>query len=187
MTAVTAVTTALIVAADEGDVIGSDGRLPWHHPADLRRFKRLTMGHVVVAGRRTHESIVYRLGRPLPGRFTVVVTRLPRPGRDTVIYQPDIGSALSVARAVEAFAGRDTVFVIGGGEIYAQALPEVDLVHLTRVQGRHAGNVVMPAGWLDGFELVGKGGGPGGQGGGEGKEQPDPGLRYLTYRRRPAT
>jgi dihydrofolate reductase len=167
-------TTARFVAADEGDVIGSGGGLPWHIPADLQRFKRLTMGHVVVAGRRTHESIVERLGRPLPGRFTVVLTRRPGPGRDTVIYQPDIASALSVARAVEAFAGRDTVFVIGGGEVYAQALPEVDLVHLTRVHDRHAGDVVMPAGWLDGFELVDK-------------QQPDPGFSYLTYRRRSAT
>jgi dihydrofolate reductase len=181
----TPLTTALIVAADEDDVIGSDGRLPWHHPADLQRFKRLTMGHVVVAGRRTHESIVDRLGRPLPGRITVVLTRRPHPaGRDTVIYQPDIESALSVARAVEAFAGRDTVYVIGGGEVYAQALPEVDLVCLTRVHDRHVGDVRLPGGWLDGFELVGTEGGPEGQGGGAGKEQPDARLSYLTYRRR---
>jgi dihydrofolate reductase len=169
---VTGVVTALIVAADEGDVIGADGGLPWHLPADLRRFRELTTGHVVVAGRRTHDSIVDRLGQPLPGRITVVVTRrADRVGRDTVIYQPDIASALSVARAIEAFAGRDTVFVIGGAEVYAQALPAVDVVHLTRVHDRHRGDTHLPAGWLDGFELADK-------------TEPDPRFSYLTYRRR---
>jgi dihydrofolate reductase len=169
---VTAVATALIVAADEGDVIGVDGGLPWHLPEDLRRFRQLTTGHVVVAGRRTHDSIVDRLGHPLPGRITVVVTRRTGlAGAGTVIYQPDVASALAVARAVEAFAGRDTVFVIGGAEIYARALLEVDVVHLTRVNGRHSGDAVMPAGWLDGFELTAK-------------EDPDPRFSYLTYRRR---
>jgi dihydrofolate reductase len=162
----------LIVAADEGDVIGAGGRLPWHLPADLQRFKRLTVGHVVVAGRRNHESIVEHLGHPLPGRITVVATRRSDlRSQGTVIYQPDVPSALAVARAVEQFAGGDTVFVIGGAEIYAACLPEVDAVYLTRVHDRHAGDVVMPAGWLDGFELVDK-------------EQPEPAFSYLTYRRR---
>jgi dihydrofolate reductase len=169
---VSPVTTALVVAADEGDLIGAGGRLPWHLPADLRRFKRLTTGHVVVAGRRTHKSIVDRLGHPLPGRITVVATRRSDlRSHDTVIYQPDVASALAVARAVEEFAGGDTVFVIGGAEIYAATLPTVDVVHLTRVHERHTGDVVMPAGWLDGFELVDK-------------EQPESGFSYLTYRRR---
>jgi dihydrofolate reductase len=171
------VTTALIVAADEGELIGAAGSLPWHLPADLQRFKRLTTGHVVVAGRRTHESILDRLGRPLPGRVTVVATRrFDLRSHDTVIYQPDVASALAVARAVERFAGGDTVFVIGGAEIYAAALPAVDRVYLTRVHDRHAGDVVMPAGWLDDFELVDK-------------EQAvslggQPRFSYLTYRRR---
>jgi dihydrofolate reductase len=165
-------TTALIVAADEGDVIGAEGRLPWHLPEDLRRFKRLTTGHTVVVGRRTHESIVERLGHPLPDRITVVVTRRPRVGHDTVIYQPDLPTALAVARAAEAHTGGDTVFIIGGAEIYAAALPEVDLVYLTRVHDRHAGDVVMPAGWLDGFELADR------------EQQPDARFTHLTYRRR---
>jgi dihydrofolate reductase len=174
---VSSVTTALIVAADEGELIGAGGSLPWHLPADLQRFKRLTTGHVVVAGRRTHESIVDRLGHPLPERITVVATRRPDlRSHDIVIYQPDVASALAVARAVERFAGGDTVFVIGGAEIYAATLPEVDQVYLTRVHGRYAGDVVMPAGWLEGFELVAR-------------EQPaalggSPPFSYLTYRRR---
>jgi len=166
------VNTVLIVAADEGDLIGAGGRLPWHLPEDFKRFRRLTTGHVVVAGRRTHESIVERLGHPLPGRITVVVTRRSDVrSHDTVIYQPDVESALAVARAVESFAGGDTVFVIGGAEIYVATLSGVDTVYLTRVHERHAGDVHLPAGWLDGFELVDK-------------EQPEPRFTYLTYRRR---
>ncbi len=150
------VRTSLIVAADEQDLIGrGDGDLPWHLPNDLRRFQRLTSGHVVVAGRRTHESIVRRLGRPLPNRFTVVVTRqtgLPVvPG---VLYQPDVTSAMVAARGIEAFAGRTELFVIGGAEIYAQAMPFVDRVHLTRVHTVADGDVYLADGWLEAFTLV---------------------------------
>ncbi|MFB9239388.1 dihydrofolate reductase [Plantactinospora siamensis] len=149
------VRTSLVVAADFADVIGRGGDLPWHLPGDLRRFKALTAGGVVVAGRRTHESIVARLGRPLPGRLTVVVSRradLPR--QDGMLVQPDVPAALHAARAVAAFAGRDELFVIGGAEIYAQALPEVTRIHLTRVHARVGGDTALPAGWLAGFTRV---------------------------------
>ncbi|ASW57096.1 dihydrofolate reductase [Plantactinospora sp. KBS50] len=147
------VLTTLVVAADEDDVIGADGDLPWRLPSDLRRFKALTTGAVVVAGRRTHESIVTRLGRPLPGRLTVVATRragLPVP--DGALTQPDVPQALHTARTIAAFTGRDECFVIGGAEIYAQALPEVRRIQLTRVHARVGGDTVLPAGWLTGFE-----------------------------------
>jgi dihydrofolate reductase len=149
------VRTSLIVAADEADVIGAAGGLPWHLPEDLRRFKRLTMGHVVVAGRRTHESILALIRRPLPGRFTVVVTRGSHHGHGNVIFQPDVASALSVAHGIEEFAGRDEVFVIGGAQIYSQTLEEVDRVYLTRVHQQSGGDVAMPAGWLKPFSLAG--------------------------------
>jgi dihydrofolate reductase len=149
------VKTSLLLAATEDDVIGRDNDLPWYLPSDLRRFKALTAGHVVVAGRRTHESIMSRLGRPLPGRITIVVTRQAgRPGEGPVSYQPSIAAALSVARAIEEFAGRDEVFVIGGAQVYAGALSEADTVYLTRVHARVEGDARMPAGWLDGFKLV---------------------------------
>jgi dihydrofolate reductase len=145
-------TISILVAAADNDVIGVGGDLPWHISADLRRFRSLTLGHVVVAGRRTHDSIVRRLGHPLDGRLTVVVTRsLQLRSHDQVIYQPDVVSALAVARAIEEFAGRDEVFVIGGAEIFAQALPMVDQVHLTRVHITPPGDAVMPAGWLAPF------------------------------------
>jgi dihydrofolate reductase len=142
----------MILAAAENEVIGRDNDLPWHLPDDLRRFKAITSGHVAVLGRRTYESIVKRLGRPLPGRISVVVSRTPKPGHDTVIYQPTLDAALSVARAIEAFAGRDEVFVLGGAQIYTGALPSVDRVYLTRVHREVDGDAAMPAGWLDGFK-----------------------------------
>jgi dihydrofolate reductase len=145
---------SMIVAATRDEVIGDAGDLPWHLPDDLRRFKALTSGHVVVVGRKTHESIVKRLGKPLPGRISVVVTRDPRPGDGAVVYQPSVGAALSVARAIEEFAGRNEVFVIGGAQVYVEALPSVDRVYLTRVEAVVDGDTRMPGGWLDGFGLV---------------------------------
>jgi ATP adenylyltransferase len=145
---------SLIVAADEQDTIGLDGALPWNLPDDMKRFKTLTVGHVVIAGRLTHDSIVARLGRPLPDRTTLVVTRNPSTvDTDNVEYVPDVATALE--RALE-LAGDDEVFVIGGAQIYEAALPLVQTVHLTRVQGTFDGDVAMPADWLAPFELVGR-------------------------------
>jgi dihydrofolate reductase len=158
------VRTSLLLAASENDVIGRDGDLPWYLPMDLRRFKALTAGHVVVTGRLNHDSIMNRLGRPLPGRITVVATRkADRPGEGPVIYQPSVAAALSVARSIEEFAGRDEVFVIGGAQIYAETLPEADTIYLTRVHANVEGEVRMPAGWLDGFKLVDREDGPAGE------------------------
>jgi dihydrofolate reductase len=145
---------SMILAATRDEVIGDAGDLPWHLPDDLRRFKALTSGHVVVVGRKTHESIVKRLGKPLPGRISLVVTRDQRPGDGAVVYQPSVGAALSVARAIEEFAGRDEVFVIGGAQVYVEALPSVDRIYLTRVEATVDGDTRMPAGWLSGFRLV---------------------------------
>lgn len=167
---------SLIVAADDAEAIGHGGDLPWHLPEDLRRFKRLTDGHVVVAGRRTHESILRRLGRPLPGRFTVVATRQTGlVGHGPVLYQPSVTAALSIARQIEAFAGGDEVFVIGGAEVYAQAMPAVDRVYLTRVHARVPADTHLPPGWLDPFEQV------------EQVRREQDGLAYsfLTYERSP--
>lgn len=150
-------TVSLIVAAAENDVIGRAGDLPWRLPGDLIRFRELTTGHVVVAGHRTHDSIVRRLGHPLPGRITVVVSRDERlPGTGPVLYESSVEAALSVAAAIEAFAGGDEVFVIGGAEVYRAALPAVDRIYLTRVHAEVDGDVRMPAGWLAGFTLVDK-------------------------------
>jgi dihydrofolate reductase len=159
--------TSLVVAADENDVIGLGDGLPWHLPEDLRRFKRLTLGHAVVVGRRTHEGIVARLGHPLPGRLTVVVSGRDVPG--TVAVQRDPRAALALARAVEEFAGREEVFVIGGAQVYAALLDAVDRIYLTRVHRESGGDTAMPPGWLSGFTVTAK--------------EPGDGYTFLTYER----
>jgi dihydrofolate reductase len=161
---------SMVVAADPAGTIGREGGLPWHLPEDLKRFRRLTTGHVVVVGRITHESIVERLGRPLPERFSVVVSRQPRPPEESVVYQPDVPAALVLAGSVARFAGQDEVFVIGGAEIYRLALPQVQQVHLTRVAQEVEGDRALPAGWLDPFDLV--------------EAEPRDGFTFETYVRR---
>ncbi len=130
-------TIALVVAHSRNRVIGRDGDLPWHLPSDLRRFKELTTGGTVVMGRRTWDSLPPRF-RPLPGRRNVVVSRN---GCDA----PDVRR--SVEEALE-----DGCFVIGGGEIYAQALPHADRVYATEIDADVDGDVFFPA--LDGFREV---------------------------------
>lgn len=117
--------TVLIVAADTHGAIGGGGALLWHLPEDLKRFKRLTLGKPIVMGRKTYESI----GRPLPGRDNWVLTRDPDWAADGVF------TADSMPKLLEALAAKGTpeVSIIGGGEIYRQALPLADRIELTRV------------------------------------------------------
>ncbi len=148
-------TISLIVAAAENEVIGRDGALPWHLPADLRRFRALTTGHVVVMGRLTHESIVARLGHPLDGRTSVVVSGTMRDTADErVVVAGSVASALEVAAGLGARAGRGELFVAGGESVYRQVLPSADRIYLTRVHAEVAGDRRLPDGWLAGFELV---------------------------------
>jgi dihydrofolate reductase len=117
---------ALVVAADRAGGIGRDGGLPWHLPNDLAFFKRVTLGHPLVMGRKTHESI----GRALPGRRNIVVTRDPdyRPFAGTEKAE-SLEDALDLARADQPAA----VMVIGGAEIFAAALGQAQRLYLTRV------------------------------------------------------
>lgn len=150
-------TVSLIVAAAANDVIGRDGGLPWHLPADLRRFRAVTTGHVVVMGRVTHESIVARLGHPLPGRRSVVVSRTHVPAGTCgggLVWAGSVERAL--ARAAALTGGTEEFFVIGGASVYAQALASTDRVYLTRIHREVAGDASMPTGWLEGFSLVGR-------------------------------
>jgi dihydrofolate reductase len=150
------VTVSAIVAAAENDVIGDAGTLPWHLPDDLRWFKQKTLGHVVVAGRLTNDSIVRRLGGPLPGRVTVVVSRsqvlAPPPG---VHHTASPREALDLAVRLTAELGRDETFVIGGAQIYAACLPETDRVYLTRVHQNVRGDAALPGGWFARFGQLG--------------------------------
>ena len=135
---------ALVAAVAENGVIGVDGGMPWHYPEDLRRFKETTMGHPVVMGRRTYESIASRLGGPLPGRTNVVLSRqadLELP--DGAVHAPDIEAALSAAEA--ALDGdRETAYVAGGGSVYEQLLPEADELRVTEIPEAPDGDVHFP-------------------------------------------
>ncbi len=124
---------AIIAAVGANGVIGNKGALPWRLPDDLRRFKALTMGHTLVMGRATYEAI----GRPLPGRRTIVVTR------QRAWSAPGVDVAHSVDEAL-LMAGRGPVFVAGGGEIYRQCLDQADVLHLTLVDGDFEGDTWFP-------------------------------------------
>ena len=137
---------ALIVAMSENDVIGRDGDLPWRLSADLRRFKALTMGHHIVMGRKTYESI----GRQLPGRTMIVVTRQQDYAAEFATVTHSLADAIDTAQA----AGDEEAFIIGGGEIYRQALEQVDRIYLTRVQAEVAGDTHFPAFDLSRWRLI---------------------------------
>jgi len=125
---------SLIVAMDRNGVIGAGGRLPWRLPADLKRFKAITMGKPIVMGRKTHESI----GRPLPGRENIVVTRDPdfRAPGCTVVH--------SVEAALDHCRGAEEVMIMGGAELYRQLLPRADRIYLTHVQAEVPGDTRFP-------------------------------------------
>ena len=125
--------------AEENRVIGRDGDLPWHLPEDMRRFKRLTTGHAVLMGRRTHESVEERLGGPLPDRRTVVLTT-----RRQLLEDPEVEAYPSVEEALEALADEDVVFVTGGETVYRQLLPRADRLELTLVEGSYEGDTFFP-------------------------------------------
>lgn len=114
---------SLIVAMAKNRVIGADNTLPWHLPADLKHFKALTMGHHIVMGRKTYESI----GKPLPGRTTVVVTR------NANYSVPGVIVASSLEVAISACGNDEEIFVIGGAELYRQAIKLADRIYLTEI------------------------------------------------------
>lgn len=125
---------SIIAAVAENGVIGSGNRMPWHISEDLRRFKAVTLGHPVVMGRRTFGS----LGRPLPGRTNVVITRNPA-------YKPEGCTVVgSLEDALSLFDPAEEVFVIGGGEIYRQAMDVADRLYITRVHAGFDGDTHFP-------------------------------------------
>ena len=125
---------SIVVATDEQGGIGLEGRLPWHLPNDLKRFKALTMGKPIVMGRRTFDSI----GRALPGRVNMVVSRQSGLGIDGCVVVPSLEAAL------EAAGEADETCVIGGAEIYRLALPLAETLHLTRVHATVGADTFFP-------------------------------------------
>jgi len=146
---------SVVVAASANEVIGAEGTLPWHLPGDMRRFRELTTGHVVLMGRLTYQSVLDRLGHPLSGRTSVVVSRtLGETGHPAVRVARSLPEALALAERLAAEAGDTEFFVIGGESVYREVLPLADRVYLTRVHGEVPGDRAMPDGWLAGFELA---------------------------------
>ena len=139
-------TVSLIVAVSANGVIGRDGGLPWYLPADLKHFKQTTMGHHLIIGRRTWEEV----GKPLPGRTMVVVTRSRR-------FAPDgVRVVQSVEEALELAAADDEPFIGGGAQIYRIALARdlVDRIYLTRIHADVEGDTHFPEIDLDEWELI---------------------------------
>jgi dihydrofolate reductase len=137
----TLIPIAMIAAVARNGVIGVDGDLPWYLPEDLRFFKRMTQAKPLVMGRRTYQSI----GRALPGRLNIVVTRDPAFSAEGVRVCHDLDAALRLADQQATLDGVEEIMVMGGGEIYAQALPRADRLYLTEVDVEVAGDARFPA------------------------------------------
>lgn len=125
--------------AEQDRLIGDGLDLPWRIPADLRRFKRLTLGHPLVMGRRTFESLMHQFGGPLAGRDNVVLTR-----KELEHVPPDVHVYNGLEDALAAFADRPRVFVGGGASVYEAALDHADRLELTLVEGDFEGDTFFP-------------------------------------------
>ncbi|ELI6432197.1 type 3 dihydrofolate reductase [Aeromonas salmonicida subsp. salmonicida] len=138
---------SMIAAMAHDRVIGLDNQMPWHLPADLAHFKRVTLGKPVLMGRKTFESI----GRPLPGRRNLVISRNPDYQADGV----EVVDSVEAALALLASAGNvDELMVIGGGHLYGQLLPRAESLYLTRIDLAVAGDTRFPAFEEDGWHCV---------------------------------
>lgn len=150
----------IVAAVGRNGIIGANGDLPWRIPEDLARFKKLTMGHALVMGRATFESI----GRPLPGRTNIVLTRRPHWSHEGV----EVAASLDEAVAIASSRGQD-VFVAGGAEVYRAALPIADRIELTEVDAEPEGDTSFPpVDWSSWREV---------------SRQAHPGFSFVTYER----
>jgi dihydrofolate reductase len=150
----------ILVAMTEDRVIGREGRIPWHIPEELRLFRDLTVGHAILMGRRTFESI----GRPLPGRLNIVLSRTLEPTSGVVVC-----AGLHEGLAEGAAHGGD-IFIIGGRQVYEEALPVADFMRISWIPGHYEGDVYFPPFSLSDWE--------------ETLCRDYPGFRHVTYRRR---
>lgn len=139
----------LVVAVGENGVIGVGGRLPWRMKADLKRFRALTMGKPIIMGRKTLDEI----GRVLDGRDVIVVTRKPGAAIEGAFVAASLDAALAIARERAAARGVDEICIVGGGEIYRQAMPLADRLRVTHVAASPKGDAYFPpiaaAEWIE--------------------------------------
>lgn len=135
------VPVAMIAGVARNSVIGANGGIPWKIPSDMGFFKRTTMGKPIVMGRKQYETV----GRPLPGRTNIVITRQADYRPEGVVVVQSLEAALTRAQQIAAVDGASEVMVIGGGEIYAQAMPLADRLYISHVELEPEGDVVFPA------------------------------------------
>lgn len=157
---------SLMVAASENNAIGKNNQLLWHLPADLQYFKEKTLNKAVIMGRKTFDSVIDAMGKPLPQRHNIVISRNPnnvlfpslqraplnppllqgggQGGFSNVTLAPDLSHALQYAEAWNAQMGQDEIMILGGGTIYEQALPLADKIYLTRVYHDFDGDTFFP-------------------------------------------
>lgn len=131
---------SLIVAMSNNHVIGNDNMLPWHLPNDLQYFKQVTMGKPIIMGRKTFESI----GRPLPGRRNIIISRQADYQPNNVDVVDSIEKAIELASNIALVDGHEEVMVIGGAQIYEQALPFADRLYITHVDAEINGDAFFP-------------------------------------------
>src|SRR3990167_9279853 len=131
---------ALIWAMSNNRAIGRNNALPWHLPEDMKYFKRVTMGKPIIMGRKTWESI----GRPLPGRTNIVITRDRNFHADGVKIVHTLDEAIALAEKISVIDGAEEVVVIGGAEIYALSLPKADRLYMTQVHAEVDGDAHFP-------------------------------------------
>lgn len=137
---------SFIVAKSENNVIGINNKLPWHLKDDLQNFKKITMGHHMLMGRKTFESI----GKALPGRMSLVVSSEPRPASDQLLWFPNIWRAIKHAER----AGETELFIIGGEKVFKSALSIADRIYLTEVKGDVKGDTYFPLLSLKNWKVV---------------------------------
>ncbi|MGP2569513.1 dihydrofolate reductase [Ornithobacterium rhinotracheale] len=135
-----------VVAVAENNVIGKDGGLIWHIPEDLKHFKKVTMGHPMIMGRKTFESFP----KPLPNRVHIVLSRAPKQNTEQVIWVTSLEEAVATAKNLDS----EKAHVIGGGNIYRQTMDLIDEIEITRIHETYEGDTHFPAIDATQFELI---------------------------------
>lgn len=136
---------SILVAMDSQHLIGKDNKLPWHLPNDLKYFKQVTMGHTIVMGRKTFESI----GKPLPGRKNIVITRNKN-------YHPDGCRVIHSITKIKEMNDKEEIFIIGGAEIFKETLPIADRLYITEIHETFEGDTFFPEFNLSDWKLISK-------------------------------
>lgn len=162
---------SLIFAMAQNRAIGLSGDIPWHIPDDLKRFKELTLAHVCIMGRKTFESIVARLGKPLPGRTTLIVSRNGYAYGDLTPFTT-VEAAIEAAQEIARAQAQEEIFICGGAAIYAAAMPLADRLYVTRVELSPMADTFMPLWDETAFRVMG-----------ERHIDADPSYRFIDYER----